>query len=77
MTVMPAFIGKIFFVLLGMIVTWRIDRTILTGPEANVPRAVPPSGHRLAYFSLACWYLALVIGRLTGYPQLVERYLGF
>jgi len=76
MALMPAFLGKIFFVVIGMIITWRIDREILTGPEANVPRAVPQLGRRLAYYSLACWYLALIIGRLTGYPQLVERYLG-
>jgi hypothetical protein len=76
LAVMPAFLIKMFFVVLGMIITWRIDRTILTGPEANVPHAVPQSGRRLAYYSLAFWYLALIIGRLTAYPQLVERLLG-
>ena len=76
MGVMPAFWGKIFFVLLGTTVIWRIDHKIVTNPAVNTLESPPDSGRRLAYFSLACWYLALIVGRLTGYPELVNRMLG-
>ena len=34
--------------------------------------AAPPSARNLAFASLACWGLALIAGRLTAYPYLIE-----
>jgi hypothetical protein len=38
--------------------------------------AVPSSARKLAVASLACWALAIVAGRLTAYPYLIEYYFG-
>jgi hypothetical protein len=37
---------------------------------------VPSSARKLAVASLACWALAIVAGRLTAYPYLIEYYFG-
>ena len=37
---------------------------------------VTPMARRLAWASLACWYMALIVGRLTGYPDLVDPWFG-
>jgi hypothetical protein len=38
--------------------------------------SAPPVARNFAFASLACWGLALVAGRLTAYPYLIEYYFG-
>jgi hypothetical protein len=40
--------------------------------EAGVVTSV---GRNLAIISLACWYIALILGRLTAYPDMVNGWL--
>ena len=75
MATMPAFWGKISFIAVGMVVG-QLIRSRALGAEGSTPTAVPPIGRKLAWLSLACWYLALIVGRLTGYPELVQKWLG-
>lgn len=76
MAVMPAFIGKILFVIVGMVVGVRINKLVLNDPQAIASGEVPPAARTLAKVSLACWLFALIIGRLTGYPELVTEWFG-
>lgn len=76
MNAMPAFWGKIGSIAIGMSLMLIIRHRVF-GDTANIERGVVTAGaRRLAWGMLASWYLALIIGRLTGYPQLVTRYLG-
>ena len=76
MAVMPAFIGKIVFVIIGMSIGYRIQKRVLNDPQTLATNVVSDSGRTLAKISLVCWALALVIGRLTGYPELVTELIG-
>ena len=76
MAVMPAFIGKIVLVIIGMAVGYRIKKQVLDDPQALATNVVTDAGRTLAKISLVCWLLALIIGRLTGYPELVTELFG-
>jgi hypothetical protein len=74
MSAMPAFWAKLAFVAIGMIVSLRLKaRCFGDGPDSGV---VTPAAKRLAVVSLAAWCLAIVVGRLTGYPELVHAMFG-
>lgn len=76
MGVMPAFIGKLVLVFVGMVIGQRIKKQVLDDPQVLASGLVPDSARPLARASLACWLLALAIGRLTGYPELVTQWFG-
>jgi hypothetical protein len=76
MGTMPAFWAKITLVALGMFAALRLKSRYLDDPAAMAPAAAPAGARRLAWLSLGCWYLALIVGRLTGYPELVESWFG-
>jgi len=48
------------------------DRTVLASRDGEPP----PGTRRLALASLICWGAAIVVGRLTAYPYLIEHYFG-
>jgi len=75
MNAMPAFWGKIGSIAIGMTLLLIIRKRIF-GNESVERGIVPAGGRGLAWAMLACWYSALIIGRLTGYPQMVQRYFG-
>jgi hypothetical protein len=70
----PLFWAKIAFIVGGVLVMRLLRRTVFSGPIANDD--APLSARRLAVASLACWGLAIVAGRLTAYPYLIEYYFG-
>jgi hypothetical protein len=74
MAEMPAFWGKIGFVAAGMIVAQLLQTRYFNDSRNVNSGIVTPVGRRLAWVSLACWYLALIVGRLTGYPDLVAAW---
>lgn len=76
MAAMVAFWGKLTFVALGMIVAELLKRFYFTDVASVQAGVVTRVGRNLAIISLACWYLALIVGRLTGYPDLVSGWLG-
>jgi hypothetical protein len=76
MSAMPAFWGKLIFVALGMTMAMQIKSRFLDNEAAMSSGVVTPQARKLAWMSLACWYLALIVGRLTGYPELVAAWFG-
>jgi hypothetical protein len=76
MGTMPAFWAKITLVALGMFAALRLKSRFLDDPGAMASAAAPIGARRLAWLSLGCWYLALIVGRLTGYPELVDSWFG-
>jgi hypothetical protein len=75
MAAMPAFWAKLVLVLVGMVVM-QLIRSRALGTAVAAPTSVTPIGRKLAWSALACWYLALIVGRLTGYPELVQNWFG-
>ena len=74
MAVMVAFIAKLGFVALGMVVGQLLQSRYFSDTRNVNAGIVTPVGRGLAYASLACWYVALIVGRLTGYPDLVTAW---
>jgi hypothetical protein len=75
MATMPAFIGKLGFVALGMVTGQRLQSRYFSDTRSVNSGVVTPVARKLAWASLFCWYMALIIGRLTGYPDLVIAWL--
>ena len=76
MAAMLLFWGKLTFVALGMIVAELLKRFYFTDVASVQAGIVTRGARNLAIISLGCWYLALIVGRLTGYPDLVSGWLG-
>ena len=76
MAAMVTFWTKLFFVALGMIVAELLKRRYFADVASVQAGIVTRVGRNLAIISLVCWYLALIVGRLTGYPDLVNGWLG-
>ena len=72
----PMFYTKLVFIAGGVLVMRLLRRNVFNEKLAN-GGALPPETRRLAYASLACWGIALIAGRLTAYPYLIEYYFGF
>jgi hypothetical protein len=71
----PLFYAKIAFIVGGVLVMRLLRQTVFNDALAN-GGAAPSSARHLAVASLACWGLAIIAGRLTAYPYLVEYYFG-
>jgi hypothetical protein len=76
MGAMVAFWGKMTFVALGMVVAELLKRFYFADFASIQAGVVTRVGRNLAIASLFCWYLALIVGRLNGYPDLVSGWLG-
>lgn len=76
MAAMWLFWAKMIFVALGMIVAELLKRFYFTDVASVQAGVVTRVGRNLAIISLGCWYLALIVGRLTGYPEMVNHWLG-
>ena len=75
MAAMVAFWVKMTFVVLGMIVSALLQRFYFADVASVQAGVVTPVGRNLAIISLTCWYLALIAGRLTAYPDMVNGWL--
>jgi hypothetical protein len=75
MATMVAFWAKLTFVAIGMIVALLLKGRYFSDAASVDAGVVTATGRRLAIASLVSWYLALIIGRLTGYPDLVNGWL--
>jgi hypothetical protein len=76
MAAMVAFWTKLLLVASGMIVAELLKRFYFADVASVQAGVVTRVGRNLAIVSLGCWYLALIVGRLTGYPDLVNGWLG-
>ena len=75
MAAMVAFWAKLTLVAIGMIVAELLKRFYFADVASVEAGVVTRMGRNLAIGSLVCWYLALIVGRLTGYPDLVSGWL--
>jgi len=62
----PDFFVKLLFVIAGVIVIRRIRQQIFGRADLDSD-PLPASARTLAWASLACWFLAIVFGRLIAY----------
>lgn len=70
------FWAKMICVMLGMIIGQLLRSYYFSDVASVQAGVVTPIGRKLAITSLVVWYLALIVGRLTGYPDLVNGWLG-
>jgi hypothetical protein len=75
MAAMVAFWAKLMFVAAGMSVAELLKRFYFKDLVSVQAGVVTRVGRNLAIISLGCWYLALVAGRLTAYPDMVNGWL--
>jgi hypothetical protein len=61
----PVFWVKMVFVASGVFLVSRIRRRVLTDP--HVDTTIPSGARPLAWAMLACWFLAVIAGRLIAY----------
>ena len=71
----PLFYVKIAFVVGGVLVMRLLRQTVFNDRLAGTGEA-PRSARTLAIASLVCWTFAIIAGRLTAYPYLIEYYFG-
>lgn len=76
MGTMPAFWVKMALVVTGMTIALRLKARYLDDTTALAGGTVPPGARRLAWLSLGVWSLALIMGRLTGYPEIIASWFG-
>jgi hypothetical protein len=69
------FFIKLAFVVAAVLLL-RVLRQTAFSDASLAGGAVSKFGRRLALASLVCWCFAVVTGRLTSYPWLVETYFG-
>ena len=69
------FYVKIIFIVVGVLVM-RLLRNNVFNDRLASDGTLPPQARKLALASLACWGIALIAGRLTAYPYLIEYYFG-
>jgi hypothetical protein len=75
MGTMPAFWAKLILVFIGMTIALRLKSRYLDSPTiASGP--VPDNARTMAKVSVVVWCLALIVGRLTGYPELISSWFG-
>jgi hypothetical protein len=60
----------------GGVLVMRLLRHNVFNAQLAAGGALPAEARTLAFASLACWAVALVAGRLTAYPYLIEYYFG-
>lgn len=70
------FFIKLAFVAAAVLLL-RVLRNTAFSDDALADGGVSPRARRLAVASLGCWTFAVIAGRLTSYPWLVESYFGF
>jgi uncharacterized membrane protein len=71
----PLFYVKIVFIVGGVLVMRLLRNNVFNARLAS-GAGPPPETRKLAMASLACWGVALIAGRLTAYPYLIEYYFG-
>jgi len=76
MAALMLFWAKMVFVATGMIIAELLKRLYFSDVASVQAGVVTRVGRNLAIASLVCWGLALIIGRLTGYPDMVNHWLG-
>lgn len=63
----PDFYVKLVFVIAGVVLLARLRKVVFQGQGDTTPETVPSSAKIMAWGSLACWFGAIVAGRLIAY----------
>jgi hypothetical protein len=70
------FLTKLTFIALAMI-NMELERNrVFEDPTFMAGGAIPASARKFALLSLFLWTMAIICGRLSEYPYLIEAYLG-
>jgi hypothetical protein len=70
------FLAKLTFIALAMI-NMELERNkVFEDPTFMAGGAIPASARKFALLSLFLWTMAIICGRLSEYPYLIEAYLG-
>jgi hypothetical protein len=70
------FLTKLTFIALAMI-NMELERNkVFEDPTFMAGGAIPVSARKFALLSLFLWTMAIICGRLSEYPYLIEAYLG-
>jgi hypothetical protein len=70
------FLTKLTFIALAMI-NMELERNrVFEDPAFMAGGAIPMSARKFALLSLFLWTMAIICGRLSEYPYLIEAYLG-
>ncbi|MGC4029783.1 MAG: hypothetical protein QM696_13035 [Steroidobacteraceae bacterium] len=75
MVEMPAFWAKMFFIACGLVVVRLLTVRVFSDAQMMASNIPNQQARRLAWALLGCWYMALIVGRLTGYPEMVGQML--
>lgn len=67
----PIFLAKMFFVILGAVVLWKMEKRMDAGEFSD--RGLIEKLRPLAGGLLACWMLGMITGRLIGYASVILR----
>jgi hypothetical protein len=73
----PMFYAKLIFIAGGVLVMRLLRNRVFDEQRLLANDALPREARTLAIASLACWGTAIVAGRLTAYPYLIEYTFGF
>jgi hypothetical protein len=76
MGAMALFWVKMALVASGMVIALSLKARYLNDTAALANGVVPARARQLAWLSLFTWYLALIAGRLTGYPEIIAHWFG-
>lgn len=74
MGTMGAFWLKLAFVFAGMIIAVRRKSGYLMNDAALASGRAPEGARKLAWAALVCWVFAIIVGRMTGYPELYRSW---
>lgn len=74
MGTMGAFWMKIALVFSGMIVAIVLKSRYLMNDAALSSGTMPAPARKLAWTALFCWGAAIIVGRMTGYPDLYRAW---
>jgi hypothetical protein len=72
----PLFYAKLVFIVGGVLVMRLLRNRVFGDEHLLTESSAAPEARKLAIASLACWGAAIVAGRLTAYPYLIEYTFG-
>jgi hypothetical protein len=70
------FLTKLGFIALAMVNMELLRMRVLDDPVLVNGGVLPSSAGKFAIASLVLWSLAIITGRLTSYPYMVEAWIG-
>ena len=76
MGTMHVFWIKMGGILVGMTLSLSLKSKYLNDTAALASGVVPAGARRMAWWLIGVWFFTLIAGRMTGYPELIQRWFG-